>query len=383
MSLFLLTFLLIYGSVHAYALLKVKAAFALGWGTTLPFLPLLALLLFAPILTYLLERHGLETAARVFAFVGYTWMGLLFLFMTLNLAADAVTLATRIGSAVAGGNGNRGAVAFDGRRTILFLAALAVSLGAYSAFEASRIGVVRLRIVTDKLPASVPRLRIAQISDLHLGLINRHRMTRAVAEILRDASPDLLVSTGDLVDGRIDHIPGLAEIFRAVPAPRGKFAVTGNHEYYAGLPQALSFTRRAGFTVLRDDDADVSGILRFAGVDDPAAPFGNASDSAEGRILDGPSPAPFTVLLKHRPALRPASAGKFDLQLSGHTHGGQIFPFRFVSRLAYPLGAGDHPVEGGGTLHVSRGTGTWGPPMRFLAPPEITIIDIERSPAAS
>ena len=87
----------------------------------------------------------------------------------------------------------------------------------------------------------------------------------------------------------------------------------------------------------------------------------------------------FTILLKHRPAIDPGSAGKFDLQLSGHTHHGQIFPFRLLTRLVYPLLGGDHAVPGGGTLHVNRGTGTWGPPMRFLAPPEITIIDLEGS----
>jgi hypothetical protein len=263
----------------------------------------------------------------------------------------------------------------------LFLSCLSVGLAAYSVAEAARIGVERTRYGTDRLPPSVPRVRIVQITDVHLGLVHRNPKARAIAERVRAERPDILVSTGDFVDGRIDHVEGLAEIFREIPAPRGKFAVLGNHEYYAGLPQSLSFTRRAGFTVLRGEAVTVDNAVRFAGVDDPASMgFGAPRGPGEAELLgDGP-PGRFTVLLKHRPAADPASYGRFDLQLSGHTHHGQIFPFRLFTRLAYPLLAGDHPLPGGGTLHVSRGTGTWGPPMRFLTPPEITVIDIERGP---
>ena len=187
------------------------------------------------------------------------------------------------------------------------------------------------------------------------------------------------MSTGDLVDGQLDGVAELADILRGIPAPRGKFAVLGNHEYYAGIDRAIAFTRKAGFTLLRDESATIDDAVRIAGVDDPAgARFGRTGGAAEAAVLGDRPDGRFTVLLKHRPQLDPATGGKFDLQLSGHTHHGQIFPFRLLTRLAFPLLAGDHPVPGGGILHVSRGTGTWGPPMRFLAPPEITIVDIER-----
>jgi len=380
-SLFLLTFFLVYGSTHAYAFVKAKAALGFGASTALWVVPILAVLTCAPILTHQLDRNGMEGAARVTASVGYVWMGVLFLFVSLNLLSDLVSLLLRA-AAVLAGNANGWIAPGNGRRTFLFLTCLSVALGAYSAVEAARIGAVRLRIVTDRLPPSVPRVRIAQITDVHLGLIHRKGMAREIADRIREERPDILVSTGDFVDGEIGHIDGLAEIIRDIPAPRGKFAVLGNHEYYAGLPQSLSFHRRAGFTVLRGESATVDDALRIAGVDDPAAKAFRLSGgpSEAGLLGDGP-PERFTVLLKHRPAVDPASHGRFDLQLSGHTHHGQIFPFRLLTRLAYPLLAGDHPVPGGGILHVSRGTGTWGPPMRFLAPPEITIVDIERAPA--
>jgi predicted MPP superfamily phosphohydrolase len=379
LSLFLLTFLLVYGSAHAYVFLRAKAALGFGWGAGLPLLLVLAVFVCAPIITYHLGRQGFESAARTVAHAGYLWMGVLFFLTWLNLAVDLFRLLLRIPAPF--GIPGAAATALSGRPAFLCIAVLSIVLSAYSLVEAARIEVVRIRIATDRLPPSVPRLRIAQVSDLHLGLIHRNAKARDVAEIVVRERPDLFVSTGDLVDGQLDSVDGLSDIFRAIPAPMGKYAVTGNHEYYAGLDRSIAFTRRAGFTLLRDEAAVAGNTVRLAGVDDPTqSRFGLPAGPPEPEVLGNRSGGLFTILLKHRPAIDPGSAGKFDLQLSGHTHHGQIFPFRLFTRLVYPLLGGNHPVPGGGTLHVSRGTGTWGPPMRFLAPPEITIIDLERSP---
>ena len=383
MSLFLLSFFLIYGSMHAYALLKARSALALGPGMTLAILLLLGILLCAPIITQQLSRHGYEGASRIVAHAGYLWMGYLFFLTCLNLSADLLRLP--LWAMGRGGIAPNAASVLAGRPAFLCIAGLAVALSAYAIVEASRIEIVRVRIVTDRLPASVPSLRIAQITDLHLGLIHRNGKAREVAAIVALEHPDLFVSTGDLVDGQLDGVSALAEILRGIPAPRGKFAVLGNHEYYAGIDRAIAFTRKAGFTLLRDESVTIDDAVRLAGVDDPAgARFGRSGGTSDAAVLGNRPNGRFTVLLKHRPQLDPAAGGKFDLQLSGHTHHGQIFPFRLLTRLVFPLLAGDHPVPGGGILHVSRGTGTWGPPMRFLAPPEITIVDIVRSvPAGS
>jgi hypothetical protein len=377
MSLFLLSFFLIYGSLHAYALFKARSALAFGPGTTVALLLLLAVLLCAPILTYSLSRRGYEDAARIVAHVGYLWMGFLFFFACLNLSADLLRLPLR--AMGRGGIAANAAAGLAGRSAFLCIAGLAVALSAYAIVEASRIEVVRVRIVTDRLPASIPSLRIAQITDLHLGLVHRSGKAREVAAIVAREHPDLFVSTGDLVDGQLDGVAELAEILRGIPAPRGKFAVLGNHEYYAGIDRAIAFTRKSGFTLLRDESVTIDDAVRIAGVDDPAgARFGRTGGTEESALLGNRADGRFTILLKHRPQLDPAG-GKFDLQLSGHTHHGQIFPFRLLTRLVFPLLAGNHPAPGGGILHVSRGTGTWGPPMRFLAPPEVTIVEIERS----
>ena len=378
MSLFLLSFLLVYGSMHAYVLFRARSAMALGPGTTLGLLLLLALFLCAPIATRWLGSHGYESPARTVAYVGYLWMGFLFFFVCLGVSADLLRLAlTAMGRFGIAANAARG---LAGRSAFLCVAGFAVALAAYAIVEASRIEVVRVRIVTDRLPASAPSLRIAQISDLHLGLLHRIGKAREVAELVARERPDVFVSTGDLVDGQLDGIEELSEILRGIPAPRGKIAVLGNHEYYAGIDRTIAFTRKSGFTLLRDESVTIGDAIRVAGVDDPAGKqFDRTGGTSEAALLGDRPDGRFTLLLKHRPQLDPATGGKFDLQLSGHTHHGQIFPFRLLTRLVYPLLGGNHPVPGGGILHVSRGTGTWGPPMRFLAPPEITVVDIVRS----
>lgn len=380
MSLFLIAFFVSLGCVHAYALLKAKSALGFGWGTAAFLVPLLVALTCTPLIIYFLAKHGMEGAARAVSWVGYTWLGLLFFFLWTNLAVDLANLVLRVAGAVSG----RGIHAFliAGKAPFFTLVFLSLALGTYSFFEAREIRIERVRILTDKLPASAPRLRVAQISDVHLGLLVRHRKAERIAEAIRRADPDILVSTGDLVDAEINHLEGLAEIFGEIRPPLGKYAVTGNHEFYAGIDQAILFTRRAGFLVLRGEAVTVGDILRVAGVDDPAgdptgARLGGNVRRREGAVLGGePSPL-FTILLKHRPQLSRESRGLFDLQLSGHTHKGQIFPFRYAVARVYPNLAGLFPL-GGSFLYTSPGTGTWGPPMRFLSPPAVTVIDIER-----
>jgi len=192
-------------------------------------------------------------------------------------------------------------------------------------------------------------------------------------------SPDILVSTGDLVDQSVCAVAGLVGPLLAIEAPKGKFAVTGNHEFYAGLEQALRFTRQAGFVVLRGEVAAAGGIT-LVGVDDSeAGRFEGKPPADERRILSKAAGDGYVILLKHRPTIAEDAIGLFDLQLSGHTHKGQIFPFSLLTRLVYVVDAGWLDLGKGSHLYVSRGTGLWGPPIRLLAPPEITVIDLVRA----
>jgi predicted MPP superfamily phosphohydrolase len=216
-----------------------------------------------------------------------------------------------------------------------------------------------------------------QISDVHIGIIVRGERLKHIAEEIKKADPDILVSTGDLLDGQINSLTEHLMFLRDVHPRYGKFAITGNHEFYAGLDHAIDFTRAAGFVVLREEGINVAGVINIAGVDDPTVDaYGLAKEISETKLLSELSHRYFTVLLKHRPVIEKDSAGYFDLQLSGHTHNGQIFPFNFLVRRLYPFITGYFNLPNDAHLYVNRGTGTWGPPIRFLSPPEITVIDL-------
>jgi len=175
----------------------------------------------------------------------------------------------------------------------------------------------------------------------------------------------------------MDKLSGLAAMLQQTSAKYGKFAVTGNHEFYAGLNRALDFFQKAGFTILRGESLNVAGLLNIAGVDDYTGKrYGLYSGNSEKALLSKLPREKFTLLLKHRPVVDEDALGLFDLQLSGHTHKGQIFPFSLITYLYYPRHAGLLKLEKDSMLYVSRGSGTWGPPVRFLSAPEVTLFEL-------
>ena len=375
MSLFFLVFFLLYGGLHLYAFLKAKSAFAFGIHAGLPLALFMLVMVFAPVIIRLSERAGHDLFARLFSYTGYTWMGILFLFCSFSLLTDlygsVISLAGLVLKADLSG------LALSNQYAFFLPLGVALSIAFYGYFEARDIRTELVTIKTSKIPEDIGRLRIVQISDVHIGLIVRQeRVSRILAEV-RKADPDIFVSTGDLVDGQINGLTGLSEMLREINPRYGKFAITGNHEYYAGLDQALAFTEKAGFRVLRGEGLTVGGMINIAGVEDPAGKaFGLFRGRTERVILERLPREKFTLLLKHRPLIEKESLGLFDLQLSGHVHKGQIFPFSVVTWLYYPVASGGRELSGNAYLYVSRGSGTWGPPIRFLAPPEVTVIDL-------
>ncbi len=379
MVLFLLTFFLVYGGVHAYAFWKARAALGLGAPGSVLLLLFMLVMVLAPILVRVAERLGLEGLPRLLAWVGYGWMGILFVFFSTSLALDLY----RFTLFVAGLLFRRDLAWLSLTPGVVFSVPLLLAVGImiYGYFEARDIRTEKLTILSAKIPEEIGVVRIVQISDVHLGLMVRERRLAKILEAVKEVKPDLLVSTGDLVDGQSDHLDGLTGLLEQIRPKYGKFAVTGNHEFYAGLRQAVAFTEKAGFTVLRGEGVSVAHGINVAGVDDATAKvYGASSHLSEEEVLAKLSPEYFTLLLKHRPQVNGAALAGFDLQLSGHVHKGQIFPFNLLTWLFYPVRAGHTPLENGTHLYVSRGTGTWGPPIRFLAPPEVTLIEVVRAP---
>jgi len=320
-----------------------------------------------------LERSGMELSARLVAYIGYTWLGVLFLFSSYLFVFDIYHILISAGRLIS--HKDLSFLVLPVRTAFFLPLVLSLLTSLYGYFEARNIRTEHIEIKTNKIPEAVGRLRIVQISDVHLGLIVREERLKRILDIVKKADPDIFVETGDLVDGEVCRLNGLSNMLKDINPRAGKYAITGNHEFYAGFEQAKCFIRDSGFTLLRGEG--VSGVINIVGVDDPAARgFGIEKKIDENVLLSGLPREKFTLFLKHRPLVDQKAVGLFDLQLSGHVHKGQIFPFTILTWLYYPVLSGFANVGDGSYLYESRGAGTWGPPIRVLAPPEVAVIDL-------
>ena len=256
----------------------------------------------------------------------------------------------------------------------------------WGSIEARLIRIKEISIISDKVPVTADGFKLLQISDVHIGPSLDDYMLKRIIRLAREAQPDVLVSTGDLIDGSGPREHRMAIALGAASAAKGSYAVLGNHEAYNGLDESIHLHQEANMTLLRQDGVLIDDWLWLYGVDDPAVYRRNglqAGDLYAGLTHAPTAPAIFTVLLKHQPAPDIQARTFFDLQLSGHSHGGQIVPFNFVVNLAHRWRPGRlHQFAEGMRFYVSRGSGVWGPPLRFLAPPEVTLF-VFRSPQAT
>jgi len=375
MILFLITFFLVYGGMHLYLFARVKSAFLLGTGSSICFVIVCIFMIFAPILVRILEQHGLENLARFLAYAGYIWMGLLLIFIAASFTIDLYRFIVYVEGLVLpkGIFMPKPSPLFS----CLFPLLLSVCVNAYGYFEAKNIQTEWITVESEKIPENIGKVRIVQISDVHIGIIVRGKRLGKMVEEVKKTSPDILVSTGDLMDGQMNNLAEPMALLQSIQTRYGKFAITGNHEFYAGLRESVDFMKHSGFTVLRGEGKTIPDIINIAGIDDPAGRYmGQGREVVEERLLAQFPRERFTLLLKHQPVPDTDAIGLFDLQLSGHTHKGQIFPFSVITKLFFPKHAGYFNLPKQSRLYVSRGTGTWGPPIRFLASPEITVIDL-------
>jgi len=375
MSKFLIIFFSVYGAMHLYAFFRARRGLSLK---NIPSLLLLGFMLFmvsAPVLIRMAEREGMEALPLFLAFAAYNWMGLLFFFVIFSLLIDLCRLSLFILARTFKKQALQWT--FPKRNVFCLTFGFALIVGLYSFYEAQSFSIERIIVETDRLPADVAPIRIVQISDLHIGLIIRAKRVRQLVDRIKEEDPDILVATGDIIDGQSTSLDGISDFFREIKPRYGKYAILGNHEYYVGLDRSLAFLKKAGFRLLRGEGLTVAKNFTIAGMDDEVARrFDGYTAADENKILSSLPEEGFTLLLKHRPVAGEDSIGLFDLQLSGHTHNGQIFPFNFAVKRYYPYVAGMAELSERSRLYTNRGTGTWGPPMRFLAPPEITAIEI-------
>ncbi|HEY5324648.1 MAG TPA: metallophosphoesterase [Caldimonas sp.] len=311
--------------------------------------------------------------------VGLVAIGLFSSLLVLTLLRDIglllLSLLDRLEPAWLGAGNLR---AFE-RGSAQAVAGLALFATGWGFLNARRTAAVRrVDVPIAALPEGLHGFTIAQLSDMHVGPTIRRPYVERIVAAVNALDADVVAITGDLVDGSVrelaPHVAPLAEL----RSREGTFFVTGNHEYYSGAAPWVAELRRLGLTVLANQHVAIrrgEATLVLAGVNDfSAGHFDRASASDPARALAGSPPAAVRLLLAHQPrSAEAAEAAGFDLQLSGHTHGGQFLPWNFLVRLQQPFTAGLKRWRRM-WVYTSRGTGYWGPPKRFGAPSEITLL---------
>ena len=362
-------------ALHVYVWLRLVRDTALPepWRTAATLLLVLLYGSMPASFYFYVSRHRF---AKVLVWPGFVWMGMLLILLSWLVGMDGLRLALIWGGAAADPEQHLALLRILGGATAI----LAGGTGAVAL--AKGLGAPRLREIAvplKRLPVPLDGTTLVHFTDLHVGPTIGRRFVERLVRRSNALAPDVVVITGDLVDGRVSDLAHAVAPLADLRTRWGVYFVTGNHEYYSGVNEWMRHLGTLGITVLRNERVAIGETphtFDLAGIDDLTghAFAGHGPDLP--RALAGRDPARELVLLAHQPrAVTEAADHGVGLQLSGHTHGGQIWPFNWAVRLAQPHVAGLAQLRET-TLYVSRGGGYWGPPMRLAAPAEITRITL-------
>jgi predicted MPP superfamily phosphohydrolase len=341
-------------------------------------------------LTLLVWSIWSRSTAPYINFIAFSWLGFSFYALLLLAAADAVRMALWLRrrsepapppSAAAGELETRRVFVARSVASGALLAAGSISAaGVRSALW--EITTPETEVVLPRLPRALDGFRIALLTDVHIGPLLDGRFLRHLVEKTNRLRPDLIAIGGDLVDGSVQQIGAHVAELRRLQSKYGVYFVTGNHEYYAGAGPWAEFLSSLGIDVLINrslsigDNSPAGASFDLAGVPDVYAAHSGEEEPDIARAVAGRDPERELIVLAHQPVqiYTTARVGA-GLQLSGHTHGGQLFPFGALARVGQPYLAGLYRHQATDTqIYVSRGSGFWGPPMRVLAPAEISVL---------
>jgi predicted MPP superfamily phosphohydrolase len=376
-SLFLVAFLVFIAAIHRWLWARFvrDAALPAPWRRRATWtLVVLAVSIPAAVLLARWLPHPWNT---VLGAPGFVWLGVVFYLAVLLVPIETIRLV---------GRALRRRETFDPSRRdflarSLAVGGLAVAGGITATAAAETIGRVAVKRVTIPVAGLDPRLagfRIVQLTDMHVGPMLGGTFVREVVDVANGLDADVVAVTGDLVDGTVDDLREFVAPLATLRARHGVFFVTGNHEYYVGPDPWIAHLETLGIRALRNAHVEVvkdGASFTLAGVEDYA---GQAHDNGPDldRALAGRDASKPVVLLAHQPKmLDDARDAGVAVQLSGHTHGGQMWPFGFLVGLTQPAVSGLHQF-GPTALYVSCGTGFWGPPMRVGAPAEVTLVEL-------
>jgi len=383
-AVFFTAVLLVVGGIHFYFYrrLVVAPAWPAPWNRAAA-AALIVLAVSIP-LSFLVSRFLSGTPAKIVLFPIYVWIGAMFLTFVLLLGLDFAKGIAWVVSRLSG----HPAAFLDPAHRVFLSRIVAGATGVIVFFAAGvavykglgRVAVKRIEVRMANLPPSLDGFKIAQLTDLHMSPLLGREWLAEVVRTTNGLEPDLVAITGDLADGSVAQFGRVVEPLKEIRAPHGVFFVTGNHEYFFDLENWLDLLARFGVRVLRNERVtigDGDAVFDLAGVDDQEGKRlvpGHGTDVDQAMEERDPNRA--VVMLAHQPrTIEDASRHGVGLVLCGHTHGGQIWPFRYAVFLQQPYVSGLHNHKGT-YLYVSNGTGFWGPPMRLGTKPEITLVTL-------
>ena len=395
MVLFFLIFFTISGLLATYITWRLfsKAAFRRRWKITIALG--IVVTIFTPLLTMMLRRSGFDNLGlHLLTWAGYLWVGFLSFVFSYLVIRDLVwvplagfkmirarvlkPVPARSGSDQIDNPSRRGFLVNSMNYGIVATAALSTGYGIAEAKQTPQ--VKRIPIKIEHLPPELEGFRIVQISDIHVNPTFRRAAVEEIVAVVNTLDADIVVLTGDLVDGSVAQLGSDVAPLKQINSVSGNFFVTGNHEYYSGVIEWIEEVKRLGFTVLLNEHLVITRgrtRLLLAGVTDyRGGNFLPGHRSDPQKALNGAPPADAKILLAHQPKnIFDAARAGYDLQISGHTHGGQFFPWNLLVGFAQPYVSGLHTHQNT-RIYVSRGTGYWGPPLRVGSPSEITLIKL-------
>jgi predicted MPP superfamily phosphohydrolase len=366
---FVLALTAILAVAYAYLAWRLTSGAAAALALAIPFI----LIWVVPVIYWVADRESGSFADEVLHFASYTSMGWLSFAFFLSLARDALQL----GSAVLPFAGLHAFLRDSGAAAVIAGSFVALAAGALAALRGPRVREVEIPI--ENLDPALEGLRIVQITDLHIGPTIGARYVERVVRLANALEPDLFALTGDFVDGPVARLALHVAPLAGLEPPGRAFFVPGNHEYYSGAAPWIEHFKSLGFRVLLNEPVMIGlrgALVLVGGVVDPAGREAPRPDLA----ASGAHKAAFRLLLAHNPKLAPlGAAAGFDLQLSGHTHAGQFFPWTLAVHLVHAPHVSGLSRSGRMWVYVSAGTGTWGPPVRFGTQPELTLIRLARA----
>ena len=316
------------------------------------------------------ERTFLNTkAAEIVSLAIYFYFTFLFVFVAYGVFFEILIFSRRF----LGGFYEK--KLSTGRRKAVFAVLFLIAFETVAAgrFMAQNIIVQNIEVKNPKIGQYT---RAVQISDIHFSRVIDERFAERIVPMINGLKPDIVLFTGDYMDKGIADPLKIAGIMNKIEAPLGKYAISGNHEFYTGYFDCIEFIEKNGFEFMDGRVAEAGRNIAIGGVMDRGAEEADVFYHEDEKVLKQFKNENFNIYLKHRPELVEGDAAHFDLMLSGHTHGGQIFPFSLLVKIVNRYIAGMYELENGAKLYVSRGTGSWGPPVRFGATPEITLIEL-------